>query len=176
MKSSCPHWPISADSVRKALFLNFPNSSRSTSNTRGTSRKAPHPLQLTSKARRGASKSISTSISSSLPPTMPLALSRATLRQSQFLLRRTNLRNASSTTEAASNAASKAQQTGSKAVSQASEGLSRVTSSAGPAISGAASRVGNALKGIGGRTGRIIGFVECKCMDAWSMSYLSLDH
>jgi len=98
---------------------------------------------------------------------MPLALPRAAMRQSQSLLRRTNLRHASSATEAASNAAAKAQETGSSAVSKASQGLSRVTSSAGPAITGAARGAGNALKKIGGRTGRFIGFVECELLKYW---------
>lgn len=89
---------------------------------------------------------------------MPVTASRAVLRQSQFLTRRTAVRHASSTSEAAS----KASESASSAASKASEGLSRVSSSAGPAIGNAAQGVGNALKKVGGRTGKVISFVECK--------------
>lgn len=89
---------------------------------------------------------------------MPVAASRAVLRQSQFLTRRTPVRHASSTSEAAS----KANQSASSAASKATEGLSRVSSSAGPAITNAAQGVGNALKNVGGRTGKIITIFECK--------------
>ncbi|PYH92547.1 hypothetical protein BO71DRAFT_400455 [Aspergillus ellipticus CBS 707.79] len=83
---------------------------------------------------------------------MSATASRAVLRQSQFLTRRTAVRHASSTSEAAS----KAGQTASATASKASEGLSRVSSSAGPAISSAAS----ALRKVGGRTGKVIAFVD----------------
>ena len=89
---------------------------------------------------------------------MPVTASRAVLRQSQFLTRRTAVRHASSTSEAAS----KASESASSAASKASQGLSRVSSSAGPAIGNAAQGVGNALKKVGGRTGKVISFVECK--------------
>ena len=89
---------------------------------------------------------------------MPVTASRAFLRQSQFLTRRTAVRHASSTSETAS----KASESASSAASKASEGLSRVSSSAGPAIGNAAQGVGNALKKVGGRTGKVISFVECK--------------
>ena len=100
---------------------------------------------------------------SSFPPQslslkMPVTASRAVLRQSQFLTRRTAVRHASSTSEAAS----KASDSASSAASKASQGLSRVSSSAGPAIGNAAQGVGNALKKVGGRTGKVISFVECK--------------
>lgn len=88
---------------------------------------------------------------------MPVTASRAVLRQSQFLTRRTSVRYASNTSEAAS----KASQTASSAVSKASEGLSRVTSTAGPAISNAAQGLGSALRKVGGRTGKVIAFVDC---------------
>ncbi|EAU34244.1 conserved hypothetical protein [Aspergillus terreus NIH2624] len=87
---------------------------------------------------------------------MPATASRAVLRQSQFLVRRTAVRHASSTSEAAS----KASETASSAASKASEGLSKVTSSAGPAIAGAAQNAGAALRKIGGRTGKVIAFVD----------------
>jgi F-type H+-transporting ATPase subunit g len=89
---------------------------------------------------------------------MPVTASRAVLRQSQFLTRRTAVRYASNTSEAAS----KASQTASSAASKASEGLSRVTSTAGPAISNAAQGLGSALRKVGGRTGKVIAFVDCK--------------
>ncbi|OJK05011.1 hypothetical protein ASPACDRAFT_74539 [Aspergillus aculeatus ATCC 16872] len=87
---------------------------------------------------------------------MSAPASRAVLRQSQFLARRTAVRHASSTSEAASKAGEAASSTASKAA----EGLSRVQSSAGPAISNAAQGLGNALKKVGGRTGKVISFVE----------------
>ncbi|KAH8698647.1 putative mitochondrial F1F0-ATP synthase g subunit [Talaromyces proteolyticus] len=79
---------------------------------------------------------------------------RAVLRQSQFLIRRTAVRHNSS------NAANKAKETVSQATSKASEGLSKVSSSAGPAIAGAAQNVGNALRKVGGPTAKAVGFVE----------------
>jgi hypothetical protein len=95
---------------------------------------------------------------------------RALIRQSRFLLRRQNFRQASTTAEtaakakdAAGEAASKAKDTASVVTSKASEGLSRVTSSAGSVVSGAASSAANALNSVGGRTGRAIAFVrDCK--------------
>ncbi|OJJ45734.1 hypothetical protein ASPZODRAFT_133599 [Penicilliopsis zonata CBS 506.65] len=87
---------------------------------------------------------------------MPVAATRAVLRQSQFLTRRTAVRHASS----ASEAASKATETASSAASKASEGLSKVSASAGPAISNAAETAGAALRKIGGRTGKVIKFVD----------------
>ncbi|KAL5342461.1 mitochondrial ATP synthase g subunit-domain-containing protein [Aspergillus crustosus] len=87
---------------------------------------------------------------------MPATASRAVLRQSQFLTRRTAVRHASSTSQAAS----KATETASSSTSKAQEGLSRVTSSAGPAISNAAQGLGNTLKKVGGRTGKVVSFIE----------------
>ncbi|PLN86613.1 mitochondrial ATP synthase g subunit-domain-containing protein [Aspergillus taichungensis] len=80
---------------------------------------------------------------------MPATASRAVLRQSQFLVRRTAVRHASSTSEKAGEAAQ-------SAASKASDGLSRVSSAAGPALSGAA----QSLRKIGGRTGKVISFVD----------------
>ncbi|KAJ5625170.1 ATP synthase subunit G atp20 [Penicillium lagena] len=74
------------------------------------------------------------------------------LRQSQFLARRTAIRHASSTSEAAN----KASQTASSAASKAQEGLSKVTAAAGPAVSNAAS----ALRKVGGPVGKVVGFVD----------------
>lgn len=99
---------------------------------------------------------------------MPAApATRAVLRQSRFLLRRNNLRQASTAAETASKAketasdtASKVQSSASTGVSKASEGLTRVQSSAGSAITGAATSAKNALSKVGGRTGRLISFVE----------------
>lgn len=88
--------------------------------------------------------------------------SRVVIRHSRNLLRRPQFRNASSTTEKASEAASKAKETAQANVSKASEGLSRVTSSAGSSISNAASSATAALGRVGGRTGRVIKFVECE--------------
>lgn len=77
---------------------------------------------------------------------MPAA-TRAVLRQSQFLTRRTAVRHASSSSEKASQAASKAQ-----------EGLSKATAAAGPALSNAAT----ALRKVGGPVGKVVSFVDCK--------------
>ncbi|KAJ9616844.1 ATP synthase subunit G atp20 [Cladophialophora chaetospira] len=82
--------------------------------------------------------------------------SRAVYRQTKFLLRRNNFRQAST----ASEAASKAQESGKQAVSKASEGLTRVQSSAGSTISRVGSSAYSALGRIGGRTGRMISAVE----------------
>ncbi|BDD57459.1 ATP synthase subunit G atp20 [Monascus purpureus] len=82
---------------------------------------------------------------------MPVTASRAVLRQSQFLTRRTAIRHASTGPEA-----SKAKEAASSAVSKASEGLSRVTASAGPILSNAT----QALRKVGGRTGKVISFVD----------------
>jgi hypothetical protein len=95
---------------------------------------------------------------------------RALLRQSRYLLRRQNIRQASTTAEtatkakdAAADTASNAKNTASGAASKAAEGLSRVTSSGGSIIYGAASSAANALNSVGGRTGRAIAFVrDCK--------------
>ncbi|PKY09210.1 hypothetical protein P168DRAFT_301760 [Aspergillus campestris IBT 28561] len=80
---------------------------------------------------------------------MPATASRAVLRQSQFLVRRTAVRHASSTSEKAGEAAQ-------SAASKASDGLSRVSSTAGPALSGAA----QSLRKIGGRTGKVISLID----------------
>ncbi len=93
--------------------------------------------------------------------------SRAVFRQSRFLLRRNNFRQAST----ASEAASKAQDSGKQAVSKASEGLSRVQSSAGSTISRVGSSAYSALGRVGGRTGRMISFVECMSQAFWSASW-----
>ncbi|KAE8355357.1 mitochondrial ATP synthase g subunit-domain-containing protein [Aspergillus coremiiformis] len=87
---------------------------------------------------------------------MHASATRAVLRQSQFLTRRTAVRHASSTSESAQ----KAGEAVSSAASKASEGLSRVTSTAGPALSNAAQGVGSALRKVGGRTGKVITFVD----------------
>lgn len=85
---------------------------------------------------------------------MPLTASRAVLRQSQALTRRTAVRYASSNAENAT----KAKEALSSAASKASQGLSRVTTSAGPILSNAA----QALRKVGGRTGKVISFIDCK--------------
>lgn len=82
------------------------------------------------------------------------AVTRAVLRQSQFLTRRTAVRHASSTSEAAT----KAGEAASSAASKASAGLSKVSASAGPALANAA----GALRKIGGPAGKVISFVDCK--------------
>ncbi|GAD99201.1 mitochondrial F1F0-ATP synthase g subunit [Paecilomyces variotii No. 5] len=87
---------------------------------------------------------------------MSVAASRAVLRQSQFMIRRTAVRHSSSSSEAAN----KAKESASNAASKAQQGLSRVTSSAGPAIAGAASNVGSALRKVGGRTGKVIAYID----------------
>lgn len=92
---------------------------------------------------------------------MPTAAftSRAVLRQSRHLVRRNNLRQASTTSEAAA----KAKETASATTSKAAEGLSRVSSSASGMVSGAASTARNALNKVGGRTGRLVAFIDCQC-------------
>ncbi|KAJ5241505.1 uncharacterized protein N7469_003096 [Penicillium citrinum] len=82
---------------------------------------------------------------------MPAA-TRAVLRQSQFLTRRSVVRHSSSTSEAAS----KASQSASSAASKATEGLSKATAAAGPAISNAAT----ALRKVGGPVGKVVSFVD----------------
>ncbi|KAJ5901595.1 hypothetical protein N7495_002123 [Penicillium taxi] len=79
---------------------------------------------------------------------MPAA-TRAVLRQSQFLTRRTAVRHASSNAEKASQAAS-------QAASKAQEGLSKATAVAGPALNNAAS----ALRKVGGPVGKVVKFVD----------------
>ena len=93
---------------------------------------------------------------------MSFAASRVVLRQSHLTLRRSALRNASTTSEAVSNTASKAKETASNATSKAAEGLSRVTSSAGSGVSRATEGITKALGRMGGRTGRLIAFVQCE--------------
>ncbi|KAI9705870.1 MAG: hypothetical protein M1836_005276 [Candelina mexicana] len=94
---------------------------------------------------------------------MSLSAPRAVMRQSGIMLRRTAVRNASTTAEAtqkASEGASKLKETASSATSKASEGLSRVSSSAGSGISRYTQGVTNFVGRIGSRTGRMISFVE----------------
>jgi len=93
--------------------------------------------------------------------------SRAVVRQTRFLLRRNNLRHASTTAETASKAkdaasetASKAQASASTATSKASEGLTRVTSAASSAASGAATSASNAASNVQGRVGRYISLMQ----------------
>ncbi|KAB8339238.1 hypothetical protein FH972_022172 [Carpinus fangiana] len=91
---------------------------------------------------------------------MPASAARAALQPtSRFALRRVAIRNASTTSEAANAASSKAKEGASAAASKASEGLSRVQAAssgviakAGPALQG----VQNSLGNVGGRTGRLI--------------------
>jgi hypothetical protein len=90
--------------------------------------------------------------------TMSPTATRAVLRQSQFLIRRTAVRHNSSTSQAAN----KAKETVSNATSKAQDGLSKVTSSAGPAITSAMQNVGGALRKIGGPAGRVVSFVDRK--------------
>lgn len=92
-------------------------------------------------------------IEGNMPPT---TVSRAVLRQSRFLTRRTAIRHNSSSSQAAN----KARETAQSTVSKASEGLSRVTSTAGPVIANAAQNIGSALRKIGGPAGRVISFVD----------------
>ncbi len=96
---------------------------------------------------------------------MSFAASRVVLRPTHFALRRSVLRNASTTseaTQAASNTASKAKETASNATSKASQGLSRVTSSAGSGVSRATEGVTNAMGRVGGRVGRLMTSVQCE--------------
>lgn len=89
------------------------------------------------------------------------------MRQSRLLLRRNNLRHASTTAETASKAkeaasetASKVQASASQATSKAGEGLSRVTSSASSMASGAAKSATNAANQVQSRTSRYISLVQ----------------
>lgn len=93
-----------------------------------------------------------------LPSIMPITASRAVLRQSQLLSRRSAARYASSSSESASKGAEAA----SSAASKASQGLSRASSTAGPMLSNAASNAASALRNVGGRTGKVVSFVDCE--------------
>ena len=88
--------------------------------------------------------------------TMPPTIARAALRPA---FRRTGLRHASSTTEAAKD---KAKDTASQATSKASEGLSKVQSSASSGASRASEAASSAASGITGRVSRAVGFVRCE--------------
>ncbi|KAF2753168.1 mitochondrial F1F0-ATP synthase-like protein g subunit [Pseudovirgaria hyperparasitica] len=87
---------------------------------------------------------------------MPLHASRAVLRQSRFVIRRPALRNASSTSEAAGNAANAVKEKGAEVKSKASEGLSKVQSSASNVVSQASSAADAAVA----KTSGTIGFVS----------------
>ncbi|CBX97746.1 similar to mitochondrial F1F0-ATP synthase g subunit [Plenodomus lingam JN3] len=87
---------------------------------------------------------------------MSLAASRAVLRQSNFIVRRAGIRNASSTSEAGGAVKDKAGQ----AASKASEGLSKVTSSASQVASSAAASANNAANATTGRVGKMVGFIQ----------------
>ncbi|KAF2017666.1 hypothetical protein BU24DRAFT_490792 [Aaosphaeria arxii CBS 175.79] len=106
---------------------------------------------------------------------MSFAASRAVLRRSTFAVRRAGIRNASSSTESAANAAkehaSKAANIAREQASKASEGLSRVASGAGAALS----QAGTALGGVGGRTGRLIGRIQSLIPTATHYSRLALE-
>lgn len=82
--------------------------------------------------------------------------SRAVVRQSRLFLRRNDLRQASTTADAAS----KAKDVASNTTSKAGEGLSRVTSSASSMVSGAAESASNAASKVQGRTGRYISLIR----------------
>jgi hypothetical protein len=78
------------------------------------------------------------------------------VRQSRLFLRRNDLRQASTTADAAS----KAKDVASNTTSKAGEGLSRVTSSASSMVSGAAESASNAASKVQGRTGRYISLIR----------------
>ena len=80
------------------------------------------------------------------------------MRQSRLFLRRNDLRQASTTADAAS----KAKDVASNTTSKAGEGLSRVTSSASSMVSGAAESASNAASKVQGRTGRYISLIRGK--------------
>lgn len=102
-----------------------------------------------------ASNSIDRQSASPILCTMSAVASRAVLRQSRFAVRRTGIRNASSTTEAAKEKATEVS-------SKASEGLSRVTSSAGEAASKVSSSTANAAGQAKATSGGILGRVQCE--------------
>ncbi|KAF1993940.1 mitochondrial F1F0-ATP synthase-like protein g subunit [Amniculicola lignicola CBS 123094] len=91
---------------------------------------------------------------------MSLAAPRAVLRHSKFTVRRAGIRNASSTSETATEVANAAKQRASAVASKASEGLTRVASMAGPALSKAGEAATNAAGKVGGRTGRLLGAIQ----------------
>jgi len=82
--------------------------------------------------------------------------SRAVVRQSRLFLRRNDLRQASTTADAAS----KAKDVASNTTSKAGEGHSRVTSSASSIASGAAESASQAVNNVQGRTGRFISLIR----------------
>ncbi|KAK5131801.1 hypothetical protein LTR08_000556 [Meristemomyces frigidus] len=86
---------------------------------------------------------------------------RVALRQSRWVLQR---RAASTTTEAAQNAASlgaaKAKGSASEVAGKAQQGLSRVTSSASSTVSRVVSSASNTVSSMGGRTGQAITFAQ----------------
>lgn len=84
-------------------------------------------------------------------------------------MQRHAVRNASTTSEAASNMATKAKETMSQVTSKASEGLTKVTSSASESASSAAS--GTASQG---RIGGMISTVQCKLYDTEHVPITSL--
>lgn len=90
---------------------------------------------------------------------MSLSTSRMLLRTPQ--VGRMTLRHASTTSEAANAASSKAKETAASATSSASQGLSKVSTTASSGLSKAGQVAGNTLNSIGGRTGKLIGFVQC---------------
>jgi hypothetical protein len=110
---------------------------------------------------------------------MSTPASQLMLRHTRIFARKSALRHASTTSEAAqaaSDTAAKSRETMSNITSKASEGLTRVKSSAGPALSGAAQSVNKALSSIGGRTGRLIAFGSCKQFCLFHQTSLSSAH
>lgn len=96
---------------------------------------------------------------------MSTSASQLMLRHTRLFARKTTVRHASTTAEAAqgvSDTAAKSKEAVSNLTSKASEGLTRVKSSTGPALSGAAQGVNKTLSRIGGRTGRFIAFGRCE--------------
>ena len=89
------------------------------------------------------------------------------LRHTRFVTRRTALRHASTTAEAASNTAAKSKEAASNATSKASQGLSRVKSSAESGVSGAAQGVSNAAEKVQGRTSGLISAIQCESIQVY---------
>lgn len=91
---------------------------------------------------------------------MSTPASQLMLRHTRFFARKTTIRHASITSEAAqaaSNTAAKSKETVSEITSKASDGLTRVKSSAGPALNGAVKSVRSTFGQIRGRAERLSG-------------------
>ena len=97
---------------------------------------------------------------------MSTPASQLMLRHGRLFARKTTIRHASTTAEAAqaaSNTLAKSKEIASEVTSKASDGLTRVQSSSGTALSRVARGVNRTFGAIGNRAGRLIVFSTCEC-------------